>query len=103
MKDAYTFDRDFAGLDAIYPHFYQAIFNIFNRCELDTVAVKSDTGMMGGKVAHEFMAITPIGEDTLVILRRVPATAPTARLPPSASPRRRQTHPRPPWRSPRPM
>ena len=67
MKDAYTFDRDFAGLDAYYPRFYQAYFNIFNRCDLDVVAVKSDTGMMGGKVAHEYMAITPIGEDTLVI------------------------------------
>jgi prolyl-tRNA synthetase len=67
MKDDYTFDRDFAGLDAIYPHFYQAYFNIFNRCEMDTVAVKSDTGMMGGTMAHEFMALLPIGEDTLVL------------------------------------
>ncbi len=67
MKDAYTFDRDFAGLDAVYPHFYQAYFNIFNRCEMDTVAVKSDTGMMGGTMAHEFMALLPIGEDTLVL------------------------------------
>ena len=67
MKDAYTFDRDFAGLDVIYPHFYQAYFNIFNRCEMDTVAVKSDTGMMGGTMAHEFMALLPIGEDTLVL------------------------------------
>lgn len=67
MKDAYTFDRDAAGLDAYYPHFYQAYFNIFHRCDLDVVAVASDTGMMGGSMAHEFMALTPIGEDTLVI------------------------------------
>lgn len=67
MKDAYTFDRDQAGLDAYYPHFYQAYYNIFHRCDLDVVAVASDTGMMGGSQAHEFMAITPIGEDTLVI------------------------------------
>ncbi|MFN8442133.1 MAG: proline--tRNA ligase [Caldilineaceae bacterium] len=67
MKDAYSFDRDFAGLDAIYPKFYQAYFNIFRRAGIEVVAVKSDTGMMGGTMAHEFMAITPIGEDTLLI------------------------------------
>lgn len=67
MKDAYTFDRDQAGLDAYYPHLYQAYYNIFHRCDLDVVAVKSDTGMMGGTMAHEFMALTPIGEDTLVL------------------------------------
>jgi len=67
MKDAYTFDLDFAGLDAFYPRIYQAYFNIFHRCGLEVVAVESDTGMMGGTMAHEFMALTPIGEDTLVI------------------------------------
>jgi prolyl-tRNA synthetase len=67
MKDAYTFDRDEAGIDAYYPHFYQAYFNIFRRCGIDVVAVKSDTGMMGGRMAHEFMALTDIGEDTLVL------------------------------------
>lgn len=67
MKDAYTFDRDEAGIDAYYPHFYQAYFNIFRRCGVDVVAVKSDTGMMGGRMAHEFMALTDIGEDTLVL------------------------------------
>ncbi|HAJ37680.1 MAG TPA: proline--tRNA ligase [Chloroflexi bacterium] len=67
MKDAYTFDRDEAGIDAYYPHLYQAYFNIFRRCGIDVVAVKSDTGMMGGRMAHEFMALTDIGEDTLVL------------------------------------
>ncbi len=67
MKDAYTFDRDEAGINAYYPKLYQAYFNIFDRCGLDTVAVASDTGMMGGSMAHEFMALTGIGEDTLVI------------------------------------
>ena len=67
MKDAYTFDRDFAGLDAAYPKFYQAYFNIFRRCGLDVIAVESDTGMMGGTMAHEFMALTPVGEDTLLV------------------------------------
>ena len=67
MKDAYTFDLDWAGLDAVYPKFYQAYFNIFRRCGLDAIAVESDVGMMGGTMAHEFMALTPVGEDTLII------------------------------------
>ncbi len=67
MKDAYSFDRDMAGLDAVYPKFYQAYFNIFRRCGLEVVSVESDTGMMGGSMAHEFMALTPVGEDTLLI------------------------------------
>ena len=67
MKDAYSFDRDFAGLDAFYPRIYQAYFDIFRRCGLDVIAVESDTGMMGGTMAHEFMALTPVGEDTLLL------------------------------------
>jgi prolyl-tRNA synthetase len=67
MKDAYSFDRDLAGLDAFYPRIYQAYFNIFHRCGLDVIAVESDVGMMGGTMAHEFMALTPVGEDTLII------------------------------------
>jgi prolyl-tRNA synthetase len=67
MKDAYSFDRDYAGLDAFYPRIYQSYFNIFRRCGLEVLAVESDTGMMGGTMAHEFMALTPIGEDTLLI------------------------------------
>ena len=68
MKDAYSFDRDFAGLDAFYPKIYQAYFNVFRRCGLDDViAVESDSGMMGGSMAHEFMALTPVGEDTLLL------------------------------------
>lgn len=67
MKDSYSLDIDEAGLDAQYRAHYQAYFNIYHRCGLDVVAVASDTGMMGGKLAHEYMYITPIGEDTLLI------------------------------------
>jgi len=95
MKDAYSFDLDFAGLDAFYPRIYQSYFNIFHRCALAVIAVKSDTGMMGGTMAHEFMAITPIGEDTLLLcdgcgysanrqiatFRKAPAGAQLAELP----------------------
>lgn len=70
MKDAYSFDRDQAGIDAFYPRIYQSYFNIFRRCGIDVVAVESDTGMMGGTMAHEFMALTPIGEDTLLLCDR---------------------------------
>lgn len=67
MKDAYSFDRDPAGIDAFYPRIYQSYFNIFRRAGIDVVAVESDTGMMGGTMAHEFMALTSIGEDTLLL------------------------------------
>ncbi|MEM7530668.1 MAG: proline--tRNA ligase [Chloroflexota bacterium] len=67
MKDAYTFDTSFETLDQFYPKTYQAYFDIFRRCGLDVIAVESDTGMMGGTMAHEFMALADIGEDTLLI------------------------------------
>ena len=67
MKDSYSLDADWEGLDKQYREHYQAYFNIFNRCGLPTVSVGSDVGMMGGSQAHEFMYLTPIGEDTLII------------------------------------
>jgi prolyl-tRNA synthetase len=67
MLDSYSLDRDEAGLDDHYRAHYSAYFNIFNRCALPTVAVASDVGMMGGSMAHEFMYLTPIGEDTLLL------------------------------------
>lgn len=67
MKDGYSFHADVADLDAYYPSVYQAYFNIFDRCGLDAIAVESDTGMMGGTMAHEYMALTPVGEDTLLL------------------------------------
>ena len=67
MKDSYSLDTDWDGLDLQYRNHYQAYFNICNRCGLDVIAVRSDTGMMGGQLAHEFMYLTPIGEDTLLL------------------------------------
>lgn len=67
MKDSYSLDRDDAGLDQQYRAHYRAYFNIFNRCCLPTVAVGSDVGMMGGSLAHEYMYLTSVGEDTLVL------------------------------------
>jgi prolyl-tRNA synthetase len=67
MKDSYSLDADWEGLDKQYRAHYQAYFNIFNRCHLPTIAVQSDVGMMGGQMAHEYMYLAPIGEDTLVL------------------------------------
>jgi len=66
MKDSYSLDATEEGLEAQYRAHYQAYFNIFNRCGIPTVAVAADSGMMGGKVSHEYMYLTPIGEDTIV-------------------------------------
>lgn len=66
MKDSYSLDADWDGLDAQYRAHYSAYFRIYQRCGLPVLAVRSDTGMMGGKEAHEFMYRTPIGEDTLL-------------------------------------
>jgi prolyl-tRNA synthetase len=68
MKDSYSLDADWAGLDRQYRAHYQAYFRIFRRCGLaDVIAVQSDVGMMGGQLAHEFMYLSPIGEDTLIV------------------------------------
>jgi prolyl-tRNA synthetase len=67
MVDSYSLDADWDGLDRQYREHYQAYFNIFNRAALPVLAVKSDVGMMGGSMAHEFMYLTPIGEDTLLL------------------------------------
>lgn len=67
MKDSYSLDRDEAGLQQQYSAHYNAYHRIFARSGLPAIAVGSDVGMMGGKVAHEFMYLAPIGEDTLVL------------------------------------
>ena len=66
MKDSYSLDADAEGLDRQYDAHYEAYFRIFKRCGLDTVAVKADVGMMGGSLSHEFIYLTPVGEDTIL-------------------------------------
>ncbi len=75
MKDSYSLDAGWDGLDRQYRSHYQAYFNIFHRCGLQVISVRSDSGMMGGKLAHEFMVLTPIGEDTLVLCDQCHYTA----------------------------
>src|ERR687889_1526569 len=67
MKDAYSLDRDEAGLDRQYGTLYEAYFRIFARCGLPAVAVGADVGIMGGSMSHEFMYLSPIGEDTILL------------------------------------
>ncbi len=67
MKDSYSLDMDWEGLDKQYRNHYQAYFNIFHRCDIPVTAVRSDVGMMGGKLAHEYMYLTAVGEDTLLL------------------------------------
>ncbi len=67
MKDAYSLDRDERGLDQQYSTLYRAYFRIFARCGLPAIAVGADVGIMGGSMAHEFMYLTSIGEDTILI------------------------------------
>ena len=67
MKDSYSLDRDEAGLRTQYEAHWQAYERIFRRCGLKFVVVGADTGMMGGKSSHEFMALSPFGEDIILL------------------------------------
>lgn len=68
MKDGYSFHRTAEDLEAYYEQVRLAYKRIFWRCGLRKVVdIKSDVGMMGGKVAHEFMLCSPQGEDTLLL------------------------------------
>jgi len=68
MKDAYSFHTTQEDLEAYYKRVYDAYFKIYKRIGLkNVIAVASDTGMMGGKIAHEYMLLTDIGEDSIAI------------------------------------
>ena len=66
MKDAYSFDRDWAGLDQSYQDMYDAYNIIFSRCGLKFRAVEADTGAIGGSGSHEFTALSEVGESEIV-------------------------------------
>ncbi len=66
MKDAYSFDRDEAGLNASYQKMFDAYRRIFERCGLTAIPVEAQTGFMGGSDSHEFMVPADSGEDTVV-------------------------------------
>ncbi len=68
MKDAYSFHISQEDLENYYYRVYAAYERIFKRIGMKNfIAVTSDSGMMGGKISHEFMLLTDVGEDTLVL------------------------------------
>ena len=63
MKDSYSFDIDEAGLDAAFDAHHDAYLRIFNRLDLDVMAVQASSGAMGGDASVEFMVASAVGED----------------------------------------
>lgn len=66
MKDAYSFDKDQAGLDVSYYKMHDAYVKIFNRCGIDAKCVEADSGAIGGANSAEFMVKSEVGEDDVV-------------------------------------
>ncbi len=68
MKDAYSFHTSQEDLEQYYDVCYRAYNRIFQRAGVpEVIAVKSDSGMMGGSVSHEYMLLADAGEDSIVI------------------------------------
>ena len=67
MKDAYSFDMDEDGLDRSYTAMVQVYKNIYDRCGLSVIMVEADSGAIGGKYSHEFIALADSGEDTILM------------------------------------
>ncbi|MEK6727474.1 MAG: proline--tRNA ligase [Candidatus Omnitrophota bacterium] len=66
MKDAYSFDKDRAGLDINYKAMFKAYNRIFTRCGLKFLTTEADSGVMGGGVSHEYMVPAKDGEDIVL-------------------------------------
>ena len=66
MKDAYSFDTDWAGLDHSYDRAFQAYTTIFERLEVSTMPVEADSGAIGGKDSQEFIFLSEYGEDSIL-------------------------------------
>lgn len=76
MKDAYSFHTSQEDLEEYYQRCHKAYERIYQRCGApNVISVKSDSGMMGGSVSHEFMLLTPIGEDSIAICKECGYTA----------------------------
>lgn len=68
MKDAYSFHTSQEDLNQYYEKCHKAYERIFERAGIpEVVSVASDSGMMGGSLSHEFMLLTPVGEDSIVL------------------------------------
>ena len=79
MKDAYSFDRDFEGLDKSYDDMYDAYTKIFTRCGLTFRPVEADTGAIGGSNSHEFTALSEVGESEIAYCEKCSMAATTER------------------------
>ena len=66
MADAYSFDADMSGLDVSYDKMYQTFKNIFKRCNLDTIVVKSDPESMKGTSSEEFQVVCDFGDNKVI-------------------------------------
>lgn len=67
MQDAYSFDKDQEGLDRSFDNMVEAYHNIFKRIGLDIIVVKADSGTMGGSDSQEFVIVSDVGEDRILI------------------------------------
>ncbi|CAF1105522.1 unnamed protein product [Adineta steineri] len=67
MKDLYSFHRDEDCAHQIYEQVCDAYERIFQKLELSSFKVPADSGLMGGSLNHEFLAVSPVGEDTILI------------------------------------
>ncbi len=67
MKDAYSCHSSEADLASYYERMKEAYVRIYRRCGIEPLVVRSSSGMMGGSAAHEFMLVTPSGEDTILL------------------------------------
>lgn len=79
MKDAYSFDKDYAGLDESYKTMYDAYDRIFTRCGLTFRPVEADTGAIGGSNSHEFTALAEVGESEIAYCEHCSMAATTER------------------------
>lgn len=70
MKDAYSFHADAKSLDSVYEDFYKAYVRIFERLGINAVPIEADSGAIGGKVSHEFMAPCVDGEDSYLVCKQ---------------------------------
>lgn len=79
MKDAYSFDKDEAGLDQSYKDMYDAYDKIFTRCGLTFRPVEADSGAIGGSNSHEFTALSEVGESEIAYCESCSMAATTER------------------------
>ena len=70
MKDLYSFDRNEKDLRNFYEKVKKSYFKIFKKCGLNPICVEANPGTIGGELSHEFMIISPVGEDKILICKK---------------------------------